>query len=82
MRELMGDEVLDAVEKLKVVAAEAGLTTAQLAIAWVLRRPEVSSVIVGASSSAQLAENVAASGIRLDHDRIAAAEAIMSVAAV
>ena len=43
------DEVLDAVERLRVVADEAGLTMAQLALAWVLRTDTVASAIVGAS---------------------------------
>ncbi|MGH9165960.1 MAG: aldo/keto reductase family protein [Acidimicrobiales bacterium] len=65
-------EVLEAVERLRPVADGLGLTMAQLALAWVLRRPEVSAAIVGASRPSQLDDNVAASGLRLDDDTLAA----------
>ena len=68
------DEVLDAVERLRVVADEAGLTLAQLALAWVLREPAVASAIVGASRPAQLEENCAAAGRRLDAEVLAAVD--------
>jgi voltage-dependent potassium channel beta subunit len=55
-------EILARVERLRAVAAEAGLTLGQLALAWVLRRPEVASAIVGATDPRQLEENVGASG--------------------
>jgi len=58
--------VLDAVQRLKVVAADAGLTLAQLALAWVLREPSVAAAIIGATSPAQIAENAAAAGTTLD----------------
>lgn len=63
---LMRDEVLEAVQRLKPVAAEAGLSLAQFALAWVLREPNVASAIVGASRPEQLAENAAASGAVVD----------------
>jgi aryl-alcohol dehydrogenase-like predicted oxidoreductase len=66
------DEVLDAVERLRAIADEAGMTLAQLALAWVLRQPGVASAIVGASRPEQLAENCAAAGRRLDADELAA----------
>ena len=68
----MSDEVLAAVQKLKPIAADAGLTMPQLAIAWVLRNPAVSSAIVGASRPEQLADTVRASGVHLDDDVMAA----------
>jgi aryl-alcohol dehydrogenase-like predicted oxidoreductase len=68
------DEVLDAVERLRVVADEAGLTLAQLALAWVLREPNVASAIVGASRPAQLEETCAAAGRRLDPEVLAAVD--------
>jgi aryl-alcohol dehydrogenase-like predicted oxidoreductase len=68
------DDVLDAVERLRVVAEEAGLTLAQLAIAWVLREPGVASAIVGASRPAQLEDNCAAAGRRLDAEVLAAVD--------
>ena len=62
----MSDEVLAAVQKLKPIAADAGLTMPQLAIAWVLQHDYVSAALVGASRPEQLVENVKASGVRLD----------------
>lgn len=58
--------VLEAVQRLKPVAEAAGLTLAQLAIAWVLREPNVSAAIIGATDPEQIKENVAASGRTLD----------------
>jgi aryl-alcohol dehydrogenase-like predicted oxidoreductase len=62
------DEVLEAVQRLKPLADEAGLTLAQLAVAWVLQNPGVSSAIIGATKPSQIKENVKASGIKLDAD--------------
>ncbi|HET7753115.1 MAG TPA: aldo/keto reductase family protein [Anaeromyxobacteraceae bacterium] len=59
-------QVLEGVQELKPIAAELGLTMAQLALAWVLRRPEVSSAIIGASRPEQVEENARASGVKLD----------------
>jgi aryl-alcohol dehydrogenase-like predicted oxidoreductase len=72
IRRWMTDEVLEAVQRLRTVADEAGMTLAQLALAWVLRGPAVASAIVGASRPSQLEENCAASGRRLDADELAA----------
>lgn len=65
-REWLRAPVLDAVERLKVVAEGAGLTLAQLALAWVLREPSVAAAIVGATGPEQIEENVAAAGKSLD----------------
>lgn len=62
----MRDEVLSAVQNLKPVADANGLTLAQLAVAWVLQNPNVSSAIIGATKPAQIKENVKASGVKLD----------------
>ena len=59
------DEVLEAVQNLKPIAQREGLTLAQLAVAWVLQNPNVSSAIIGASKPSQIKENVKASGIKL-----------------
>jgi aryl-alcohol dehydrogenase-like predicted oxidoreductase len=75
---LMRDDVLAAVQRLKPVAAEAGLSLAQFALAWVLREPNVASAIVGASRPEQLAENAAASGAKVDPALFAQAEAIVA----
>lgn len=74
---LLRDEVLEAVQKLKPIAAEAGLTMPQLAIAWVLQNPNVSAALVGASRPEQIADNVKASGVKLDADTMAAIEAAL-----
>lgn len=75
------DEVLEAVQKLKPVAAEAGLTMPQLAIAWVLQNPNVAAALVGASRPEQLEDSVKASGVKLDADTMAAIdEALLPVA--
>lgn len=59
------DDVLNAVADLKPIANEAGLTLAQLAVAWVLQNKNVSSAIIGATKPAQVKENVKASGVKL-----------------
>ncbi|MCA1187433.1 MULTISPECIES: aldo/keto reductase family protein [unclassified Saccharopolyspora] len=64
----MRDDVLSAVQRLQPVASDLGLSTAQLAIAWVLQNPNVSAAIVGASRPEQVADNVAASGVELGAD--------------
>lgn len=70
MGHLLKDELLERVMLLKPLAAEAGLTLAQLAIAWVLHNPSVSAAIVGASRPEQVVENVAASGQKLDEELV------------
>lgn len=65
MREYFTQEVLDAVAAAGDVARDAGCTVAQLSLAWCLRRPEVSSVIVGASRPQQLDETCAAADLDL-----------------
>jgi aryl-alcohol dehydrogenase-like predicted oxidoreductase len=62
----MSNEVLTGVQQLKPVAAEAGLTMAQLSIAWVLQNKNVASAIMGASRPEQIEKNVAAAGVKLD----------------
>jgi aryl-alcohol dehydrogenase-like predicted oxidoreductase len=74
---LLRPEVLEAVERLRPLAAEAGCTLGQFALAWVLREPNVSSAIVGASRPEQLAENAGASGLQIDPALFAKAEAIV-----
>jgi aryl-alcohol dehydrogenase-like predicted oxidoreductase len=63
---VLGDELLHRVQSLRPVAADAGLSLAQLAIAWVLARPGVSSALIGASRPEQVTENAGAAGITLD----------------
>jgi len=64
----MNDEVLTAVSGLPALAAEAGLTPAQLAVAWILQHSAVSAAIIGASRPEQVRENAGAAGVRLDAD--------------
>jgi 1-deoxyxylulose-5-phosphate synthase len=78
MDRLLRADILEAVQRLKPVAAEAGLSLAQFALAWVLREPNVASAIVGASRPEQLAENAAASGAEVDPALFARAEAIVA----
>lgn len=75
---LMGDDTLTAVQKLRPIAAEAGCTMAQFAIAWVLRQPNVSSAIIGATRPEQVSDNAAASGLQIDPALFARAEAVLS----
>jgi aryl-alcohol dehydrogenase-like predicted oxidoreductase len=74
MDRLMDDDVLEAVDRLRPVADQAGLSMAELALAWVLRRPEVASAIVGASRPEQVHANAKASGMQLAPDTLAAIE--------
>lgn len=76
MNPYLEPDALARVERLRPIAAREGLTLAQLALAWCLREPRVSSVIVGASSSAQLEENVKASGRRLSPESLAEIDAL------
>jgi aryl-alcohol dehydrogenase-like predicted oxidoreductase len=62
----LDDDVLTRVQQLEPLAAEAGLSLAQLAIAWTLQNPNVSSAIIGASRPEQVTENVKAAGVKLD----------------
>lgn len=71
----LADGALTGLERLRPIAAQAGLTLAQLALAWVLRRDEVASAIVGAARPEQVAESVAASGVELSADVVAAIDA-------
>src|SRR5512141_407240 len=68
--DLRRDDVLAAVQELKPVAARLEITLAQLALAWVLREPNVSSAIVGASRPQQVDDNVAASDVIIPEDEL------------
>ncbi len=77
IQRLMADDVLSTVQKLRPLADQAGLTMAQLAVAWVLQNPNVSSAIVGATRPEQLQDNVKASGVKLDADLLKAIDDTM-----
>jgi aryl-alcohol dehydrogenase-like predicted oxidoreductase len=74
MDRLMDDAVLAAVDRLRPIADQAGLSMAELALAWVLRRDELASAIIGASRPEQVHANAKASGIQLTPDTLAAIE--------
>jgi aryl-alcohol dehydrogenase-like predicted oxidoreductase len=78
MQNWLTPEILAAVQKLKPLAAEAGCSLSQFALAWVLREPNVASAIVGASRPAQLEENAAASGMVIDPELFRQAEGIVA----
>jgi 1-deoxyxylulose-5-phosphate synthase len=76
-RRFRSDDLLAAVEQLNPIAADLSLTMTQLALAWVLRRTEVSSAIVGASRPEQLGASVAASGVVLPEEALARIDAVL-----
>jgi len=71
------DDVLERVQRLKPIAEGAGLTMAQLAVAWTLQNPNVSSAIIGASRPEQVSDNVKAAGVVLDDDVLKAIDDVV-----
>ena len=80
MDRLMQPGLLRAVQQLKPIAEQAGLTLPQFALAWVLREPNVASAIIGASRPQQVVENAHASGVIVDTQLFIRAEAIIEEA--
>jgi aryl-alcohol dehydrogenase-like predicted oxidoreductase len=78
MQSWLRPRILEAVQRLKPIAAEAGCTLSQFCLAWVLREPNVASAIVGASRPEQVEENAAASGLIVDRSLFQKAEAIVA----
>jgi aryl-alcohol dehydrogenase-like predicted oxidoreductase len=78
MGKMMGhwrdDDVLEAAQRLRPIADGLGLTMAQLALAWVLREPVVASAIIGATRPEQVDDDVAAAGVTLSADVLAAVD--------
>jgi aryl-alcohol dehydrogenase-like predicted oxidoreductase len=74
----MDDKVLHAVQELKPLADQAGLSLAQLAVAWTLQNPNVAAAIIGASRPEQVTENAAASGVVLDADLLSAIDGVLA----
>jgi aryl-alcohol dehydrogenase-like predicted oxidoreductase len=66
MQGFLTDEILTAVQNLRPIADDLGLTMAQLAVAWVLQNPNVAAAIIGASRPEQVHDNVKAAGVKLD----------------
>jgi aryl-alcohol dehydrogenase-like predicted oxidoreductase len=77
VRRLLRDDVLKRVQQLKPIADDAGLSLAQLAVAWVLQNPNVSAAITGATRPEQVTENVKAAGVRLDPDQLSQIDKIL-----
>ncbi|MBV1852578.1 aldo/keto reductase family protein [Catellatospora tritici] len=73
----LDDQVLTRVQQLRPLADQAGLSMAQLAVAWVLQNPNVSSAIIGASRPEQVHDNVKAAGVKLDTDLLKAIDEIV-----
>jgi aryl-alcohol dehydrogenase-like predicted oxidoreductase len=82
MRLVMSEERLEAVDRLRPVAEDAGLSMAELALAWVLRRSELASAIVGATRPEQVHANAKASGIDLSDETLAAVDEALGDAPV
>src|SRR5689334_24507020 len=74
------DDLLRRVQELKPIASDLGLSMPQLAIAWVLQNPNVSAALVGATRPEQIADNVKASGVKLDADTMAAIDDALGAA--
>jgi aryl-alcohol dehydrogenase-like predicted oxidoreductase len=77
MGRVMQEKLLRGVDALRPVAAEAGLSMTEMALAWVLREPNLASAIIGASRPRQVIENAAASGIELDAGTLRAIDAAL-----
>jgi aryl-alcohol dehydrogenase-like predicted oxidoreductase len=77
IQRFLRDDVLTAVQGLQPIAEDLGLTMPQLAIAWVLQNPNVAAALVGASRPEQIVSNVAASGVVLEADTMAAIDAAL-----
>jgi aryl-alcohol dehydrogenase-like predicted oxidoreductase len=80
IKRLMQPELLRAVQRLKPIAEEAGLSLPQFALAWILREPNVASAIIGASRPEQVHDNAGASGATVDPVLFQRAEAIIGEA--
>ena len=78
IKRYLDDEVLTRVQQLRPIADEAGLTMAQLAIAWVLQNPNVAAALVGASRPEQVGENVKAAGVKLEPELLARIDEVLA----
>jgi len=72
------DDLLKSIGDLNVIADDLGISTTQLALAWVLREPNVSAAIIGASKPEQVYENAMASGVRLSDDTLKAIDRVLA----
>jgi aryl-alcohol dehydrogenase-like predicted oxidoreductase len=78
MERVLDEALLRGVERLRPVAAECGLSMTELALAWVLREPNLASAIIGASRPEQVVENAGASGIKLDEETLRAVDTALA----
>jgi aryl-alcohol dehydrogenase-like predicted oxidoreductase len=77
VKAFLRDEVLTAVQNLKPIADENGLTLAQLAVAWVLSNDNVAAALIGASRPEQVRDNVKASGVKLSAETLASIDDVL-----
>src|SRR3954462_15154834 len=82
IKQWLNDEMLEAVQRLRPIADAAGLTMAQLALAWILRRDNVAAAIIGATRPEQVHENAAAAGVELSDDTLAAIDEAVGAVAI
>jgi aryl-alcohol dehydrogenase-like predicted oxidoreductase len=82
IKQWLKDETLQAVQSLRPIADEAGISLSQLALAWVLHQRNITSVIVGATRPEQVHENVKAAEVKLSDDTAAAIDDALKTAAV
>ncbi len=73
----LDQSTLEKIQKLVPIAEQSGLSMAQLALAWCLRKPNVSSVIIGASKPSQVVDNAGAAGVSLSEDTLKAIDSIL-----
>lgn len=78
LKKAITEEKIEKVRQLSGVAAELNISVGNLALAWILRQPNVSSALVGASNPQQVEENVKASGIELSEDILKKIEEILN----
>ena len=77
IKRFMNDDVLTRVQGLGPIADQAGLSMAQLAVAWVLQNPNVAAALVGASRPEQVHENVKAAGVKLEPELMAKIDEVL-----
>jgi 1-deoxyxylulose-5-phosphate synthase len=82
IKQWLTDDILEAVQRLRPIADEAGLTMSQLALAWVLQQDNVAAAIIGATRPEQVHENVAAAGVTLSDDTLRAIDDALRTAVV
>ncbi len=77
MDQWLGDDLLDRIDELRPIADDAAISMTQLALAWVLREPNLAAAIIGASKPGQVLQNASASGINLDDATIKAIDNVL-----